>query len=122
MVKIIQAYDDLVLNDKKVDDIFYKKVKNEISDRNKNIFQEAKKLFDLRVEIFKKLALEEDLKFEKSIGETVKLKNQKDNLSETPEQEDFIEYIENKSKTVNYDLFKEYFNVATPIFFGKTII
>ena len=112
----------MVLNDKKVDDIFYKKVKNEISDRNKNIFQEAKKLFELRVEIYKKLALEEDLKFEKSIGETVKLKNQKDNLSETPEQEDFIEYIENKSKTVNYDLFKEYFNVATPIFFGKTII
>ena len=85
---MIQAYDDLVLNDKKVDD--------EISDRNKNIFQEAKKLFDLRVEIFKKLALEEDLKFEKSIGETVELKNQKDNLSETPEQKEFIEYIENK--------------------------
>ena len=70
----------MVLNDKKVDD--------EISDRNKNIFQEAKKLFDLRVEIYKKLALEEDLKFEKSIGETVKLKNQKD--------KEFIEYIENK--------------------------
>ena len=28
---------------------------------------------------------EENSKFEKSIGETVKLKNQKDNLSETPE-------------------------------------
>ena len=65
----------MVLNDKKVDD--------EISDRNKNIFQEAKKLFDLRVEIYKKLVLEEEnLKFEKSVGETVKLKNQKDNLSE----------------------------------------
>ena len=72
MVKIIQAYDDLVLNDNKIDDIFYKKLKNEISDRNKNIFQKAKKLFDLRVKIFKKLALEEDLKFQKSIGETVK--------------------------------------------------
>ena len=103
----------MVLNDKKIDD--------EISDRNKNIFQEAKKLFDLRVEIYKKLALEEDLKFEKSIGETVELKNQKDNLSETPEQEDFIEYIEDKSKTVNYDLFKEYFNVATPIFLAKQL-
>ena len=78
MNNIEKAYDDLVLNDKKIDYIFYKKVKNEISDRNKNIFQEAKKLFDLRVEIFKKLALEEDLKFEKSIGETVKLKNQRD--------------------------------------------
>ena len=28
----------------------------------------------------------ENSKFEKSIGETVKLKNQKDNFSETPEQ------------------------------------
>ena len=34
---IEKAYDDLVLNNKKID-IFYKKVKNEISDRNKNIF------------------------------------------------------------------------------------
>ena len=36
---------------------------------------------------------EENLKFEKSIGETVKLINQKDNFSETPEQKEFIEYI-----------------------------
>ena len=43
----------------------------------------------LRVEIYKKLVLEEEnSKFEKSIGETVKLKNQKDNLSETPEQKE----------------------------------
>ena len=101
----------MVLNDKKVDD--------EISDRNKNIFQEAKKLFDLRVEIYKKLALEEDLKFEKSIGETVKLKNQKDNFSETPEQKEFIEYIENKSKTIEYNLFKKYFNFTSPAVLTK---
>ena len=69
--------------------IFYIKAKNELDDKNKNIFQEAKKLFNLRVEIYKKLVLgEENLKFEKSIGETVKLKNQKD--------KEFIEYIENK--------------------------
>ena len=44
-------------------------------------------MFDLRVEIYKKLVLEEEnLKFEKTVGETVKLKNQNDNLSETPEQ------------------------------------
>ena len=73
----------MVLNDKKIDDVFYKNVKKELSDKNKNIFQEAKNLFDLRVEIYKKLVLEEEnLKFEKSVGETVKLKNQKDNLSE----------------------------------------
>ena len=64
-----------------------------ISDKNKNIFQEAKNLFDLRVEIYKKLVLEEEnLKFEKSIGETVKLKNQKDNFSETPEQKEFNDF------------------------------
>ena len=82
---IKKAYDDLVLNNKKIFDVLYKNVKKEHSD-NRNIFQEAKKLFDLRVEIFKELALNErNLKFEKSIGESVKLKNQKDNLSETPE-------------------------------------
>ena len=51
-------------------------------------------MFDLRIEIYKKLIIkEENLKFEKSIGETVKLINQKDNFSETPEQKEFIEYI-----------------------------
>ena len=64
---------------------------------------------------------EENLKFEKSIAETVKLKNQKDNFSETPEQKNFIEYIEDESKTINYNLFKEYFNVATPPFLAKQI-
>ena len=108
---IEKAYNDLVFNNKKIDDVFYKNVKKELSDKNKNIFQEAKNLFDLRVEIYKKLALEkENLKFEKSIGETVKLKNQKDNFSETPEQKKFIKYVENKSKTIDYNLFKEYFN------------
>ena len=101
----------MVFSNKKIDDVCYKKVNNELSDSSKNIFQEAKKLFDLRVEIYKKLVFEEEnLKFEKSIGETVKLKNQKDNLSGTPEQKEFIEYFENKSKTIDYNLFKEYFN------------
>ena len=107
----------MVLNDKKIDDVFYKNVKKELSDKNKNIFEEAfkfkamKKFFDLRVEIYKKLVLKkENLEFEKSTGETVKLKNQKDNFSETPEQKKFIKYVENKSKTIDYNLFKEYFN------------
>ena len=101
----------MVLDNKNIDDILYKNVKKWISDKNKNIFQEAKKLFDLRVEIYKKLVFEEEnLKFEKSIGETVKLKNQKDNLSEIPGQKDFMENTENKSKTIDYNLFKQYFN------------
>ena len=85
----------MVFNNKKVDDVLYKKVNNQLSDSSKNVFQEAKKLFDLRVEIYKKLILEEEnLKFEKSIGETLELKNQKDTLSETPEQKEFKKFLE----------------------------
>ena len=106
-----KAYDDLVFGDKNIDDVLYKKVNNELRDRNKNIFQEAKKLLGLRVEIYKELILEEEnLKFEKSIGETVKLKNQKDNLSETPELKEFnvfLEQIKEKQKTINMNFFKE---------------
>ena len=73
--------------------MFYKNAKEELSDSSKNIFQESKKLFHLRVEIYKKLVLEEEnSKFEKSIGERVKLKNQKDNFSETPEQKEFNDF------------------------------
>ena len=119
---IENAYDDLVFNNKKIDDVLYKKVNNELSDSSKNIFQEAKRLFDLRVEIYRKVVLEEEnLKFEKSVGETVKLKNQKDNLSETPEQKEYIEYIENKSKTINYNMFKEYFNFELPTVLTKQL-
>ena len=84
----------MVFNNKKVDDVLYKKVNNELSDSSRNIFQEVKKLFDLRVEVYKTLVLEEEsLKFEKSIGETVKLKNQKDNFSETLEQKEFNDFF-----------------------------
>ena len=72
---IEKAYDDLVFNGKKIDDVLYKKLNNELSDSSKNIFQEAKTLFDLRIGIYKKLFFEEKkLKFEKSIEETVKLR------------------------------------------------
>ena len=75
-------------------------------------------MFDLRVEIYKKLVLEEEnLKFEKSIGETVKLKNQKDNLSETPEQKefnDFLEQIKEEQKNIDINSFKNVSNYETP--------
>ena len=80
----------MIFGDKEIDDVLYKKVNNELSNKNQNIFQETKKLFDLRVEIYKKLVLEEEnLKLEKRLGETVKLKNQKNSFSETPEQKEF---------------------------------
>ena len=45
-INIEKAYDDLVSNNKEIDDALYKKVNNELSDKNKDIFQEAKKLFN----------------------------------------------------------------------------
>ena len=75
-------------------------------------------MFDLKAEIYKKLFLkEENLKFEKNIGKTVKLKNQKDNLSETPEQkefEDFLEQIKEEQKNIDINSFKNVFNYETP--------
>ena len=54
---IKKAYDDLISNNKRIDDVLYKKVNNELSDKNKDISQKAKNLFDWRVEVYKKLAL-----------------------------------------------------------------
>ena len=112
----------MVFNDKKINDILYKKVNNEVSDSSKNIFQEAKKFLDLKIEIYKKLFFEEKkLKFEKSIGETIKLKIKKNNLSETPEQKEFIKYIDNKSKIIDYNLFEEHFNFTSPTVLTKQL-
>ena len=100
----------MVLSNKKIDDILNKKVKKEFDDKNKDIFQEAKNLIDLMVEIYKNFVVEKkNLKFEKTIEETVKFKNQEEDLSETPEKKDFINNIENKSKTIDNNLFKDYF-------------
>ena len=56
---IEKAYNDLVFNNKKIYDVFYKNVKEELSDNSKDVFEEGKKLFDLRIEIYKKLFFEE---------------------------------------------------------------
>ena len=59
----------MVLGNKKIDDLLYKKVNNKLSDSSKNISQEAKKLFDLSVNIYKRFVREgENLRFEKTIG------------------------------------------------------
>ena len=55
---------------------------------------------------------EENLKFEKSIGETVKLKNQKDNLFEIPEDKNFITFLEEikeEQKNIDINWFKKCF-------------
>ena len=53
----------------------------------------------------------ENSKFEKSIGETVKTKNQKDNLSETLEKKEFntfLEQMKREQKNIDINSFKNY--------------
>ena len=60
---------------------------------------------------------EKNSKFEISIGKTVKLKNQKDNLSETPQQKEFnnfLEQIKEEQKNIDIISFKNAFNYETP--------
>ena len=90
-----KAYDDLVLNIKENWWCVLQKCKKVFSDSSKTIFQKAKTLFDLRIEIYKKLVLEEEnLEFEESVGERVKLKNQGVNLSATSEQNEFNDFLQ----------------------------
>ena len=111
-------HDDLVLNNKKIHGVLYEKANNELSDSSKNIFQEAKKLFTLRVEIYKKLFLEEEnLKFEESVEERVKLKNQVVNFPARPEQKEFnnfLQQIQEEQKNIDIVWFKKEFNDETP--------
>ena len=63
------------LNNKTIVDVFYKKTNNKLTEKDKNIFQEAKNLFNLQLKIYKKLILEREiLKPEETIAERVKLK------------------------------------------------
>ena len=74
---IEKAYDNLVFNDKKIDDVLYKKADNELINRNKNMFQEAKMLFDLRVEIYKKWSWTRKFKASKKYWRNSKMKKSK---------------------------------------------
>ena len=56
-------------------------------------------------------------KIEESIAERIKIKNQRDNLSETPKQKefnDFLERIKKNQKTTNMNLFNKYFDYESP--------
>ena len=65
---------------------------NKIIDNNNN----AQNIFHRASKVDKKKS---EPKIEKSIAERTKLRREKD--------KEFIENIENKSKTINYNLFKE---------------
>ena len=60
------AYNDLVLGNKTIGDVFHKTADKELSKNDKTIFQNAKKMFNLRIE-----------SYEKSISEGKKLKPEK---------------------------------------------
>ena len=66
----------------------------------------------------KKLILEEEnLKFEESVGERVKLKKQRVNLPAIAEQKgfnNFLEQIKEEQKNVDMRLFRDVFNYETP--------
>ena len=74
-----KADDDLVLSiNKTIDDVFYKKANNGLSEKDKNIFQEARKLFNLMVKIYKKLIFEiENLRPEETIAGKLNLRKQR---------------------------------------------
>ena len=61
--------------------------------------------------IHQKLKKKSEPKIEKSIANRTKLRRQKD--------KEFIKNIKNKSKTINYNFFKDYFKFISPTFLTK---
>ena len=55
-----KAYDGLLFDKKKFDNVLYKDAKKKFNNKNKNIFEKAKNLFGLRIKIYKKLILEKE--------------------------------------------------------------
>ena len=119
-----KVYDDLVLNiNKTIDDVFYKNADNGVSEKDKNIFQEAKKLFNLRVKIYKKLFFKrENLRPEETIIEGVKLKRkhraeEEKEVNNIRDENNFIDYkksarlINFRSNSINNGLVRKYFSV-----------
>ena len=109
------AFNDLIFNDKKIEDVLHKKVNKEFSDSNRTIFKEAKKLFDLRVEISKKLALEEENW--RTCWRKSNIKNQGLNLSATSKQKEFnnvLQQIKEEQKNIDMNLFENIFDYETP--------
>ena len=101
--------------------MFYKNTNNELSEKDKNIFQEAKKLFNLRVKIYKKLFFErKNLRPEETIAEIVKFKKQraeKEKQINNTRDENYFDYkkfarlINFKSRSINNELVREHFSV-----------
>ena len=95
--------------------MLYKKATNELTDKNKFFFQKQKSCLISGLKLTKKKSFieEENSKFEKHVGETVKLENQRVNLSATSEQKElnkFLEQIKEEQKNIDTVWFKKEFN------------
>ena len=101
--------------------MFYKNTNSELSEKDKNIFQEAKKLFNLRVKIYKKMFFERtNLRPKETIAEIVKFKKQraeKEKEINNTRDENYFDYkkfatlINFKSKSKNNELVREHLSV-----------
>ena len=96
--------------------------KKKFSKNNKNIFQEAKKLFNLMVKIYKKLFFErKNLRPEETTIERGKLEKQKaeeeKEINDIRDENNFIDYkklarlINFENRSINNELVREHFSV-----------
>ena len=96
-----------------------------------NVLESARKLLDARKDIigfFEKATFpykgnvfktKEGKSEDKSEDESEENKSEK---IKDDYKDDFIKYIENESKDINYDLFKDYFNLVVPTVLTEKII
>ena len=82
------------MNNKTIDNTFYKNSNNKLSEKDKNISQEAKKLFNLIVKIYKKLFFERSIP-EETIAERVKF------LKKGAAEETVINNIRDENKFID---------------------
>ena len=95
----------------------YKPKNSKQAKEKNNILESAEKFLDARKDIIGF--------FEKGIfpykGNVFKTKEKKSEEEIKDDYKKFIEYIENGSKGINYDLFKDYFNFVVPSALAKKL-
>ena len=107
----------------KLDNDYKPRIPKKGKEKN-NVLESARKLLDARKDIigfFEKGTFP----YNGNLSKTKEEKSEEESEDESEEESEeervkkIIEYIENKSKDINYDLFKDYFEFVVP---GKKII
>ena len=97
----------------KLSNNFNSKIPKKVKEKN-NILKSARKLLDVRIDIdfFEKGFFP----YKGHVFKTKKEELEKESEEESEEErfKKFIKYIENESKGINYDLFRDYFNFVVP--------